>query len=369
MKTRTITRLQTVIWSGATAKSCLLRLLQVLTILLGLPLLASAHVKWFVRGDSEPLVQASKFSLAEPWVQIWVGIFLICITMALLMERYLPNPPEKLVTFAQNHRRQVLHLFQVLVGLALLLTAVKGAILAPHLSEMSLFGLLLRFVQGGIGVLFIANFAVRLGAALMVVLFLASTGLFGFITSLEYFNFLGIALFLLLQSNQDDRSKSYALPVMRIHTGIALGVLAWTEKLFDPSLAMRFLEKNQINFLKALDANIFTDRFFVLCAGCTEFIFAIIFMLGLITRINTLALAGFLVSSNLYFFLVGKTDEAFLELSGHLPLFAVAILLILYGGGSKLCLSNIFSRKAQRVPESREPRVCETDYDLQPRSQ
>jgi uncharacterized membrane protein YphA (DoxX/SURF4 family) len=351
MKKRSLTRLQTVIWSGATAKSCILHLLPVLTILLGLPLLASAHVKWFVRENTEPLVQASKFSLAEPLVQTWVGIILICITMALLLERYLPNPPEKLVTFAQNRRRQLLHLFQLLVGLAMLLTAVKGAILAPHLSEESLFGLLLRFVQGGIGVLFIANLAVRLGAVLMVVLFLASTGLFGFITSLEYFNFLGVALFLLLQSAPDDRGRSYALPVLRIHTGIALGVLAWTEKLIDPNLAICFLEKNQINFMKALGVHIFTDRVFVLCAGSTELIFAIIFILGLITRINTLALAGFLVSSNLYFFLVGKTDEAFLELSGHLPLFAVAILLTLYGGGSRLCLTNLFFRKAQREPD------------------
>ncbi|MCM2358275.1 MAG: hypothetical protein NDI77_09005 [Geobacteraceae bacterium] len=322
----------------------------VLTLLLGLPVLASAHVKWFVREDSEQLVQVSQFSFAEPWVQTWVGIILVCVTMALLMERYLPGPPEKLVTFAQDRRQQAVHLFQGLVGLALLLTAVKGAILAPHLSEESLFGLLLRFAQGGIGVLFIANKAVRLGAVLMVVLFLASTGLFGFITSLEYFNFLGIALFLLLQSAPGDRVRSYALPVMRIHTGIALGVLAWTEKLIDPNLAARFLEKNQINFMKALGEQIFTDRVFILCAGCTELIFAIIFTLGLITRINTLALAGFLVSSNLYFFLVGKTDEAFLELSGHLPLIAVAILLILYGGGSRLCLTNLFFHKAQREP-------------------
>ena len=216
--------------------------------------------------------------------------------------------------------------------------------------EAGPFGLLLRFVQGGIGVLFMANIAVRLGAALMVILFLASTGLFGFVTSLEYFNFLGIALFLLLQSAPVDRLRTYALPALRIHTGIALGVLAWTEKLIDPNLAMRFLEKNQINFMKALGEHVFTDRFFVLCAGCTELIFALIFTLGLITRLNTLALAGFLVASNLYFFLIGKTDNAFLELTGHLPLLAIALLLILYGGGGKLRLTNLFFRRSQREP-------------------
>jgi hypothetical protein len=67
-------------------------------------------------------------------------------------------------------------------------------------------------------------------------------------------------------------------------------------------------------------------------------IFGIIFLLGLITRLNTLALAGFLISSNLYFFLIGKTEEAFLELTGHLPLLAIAILLILFGGGNRLRL-------------------------------
>jgi hypothetical protein len=95
-------------------------------------------------------------------------------------------------------------------------------------------------------------------------------------------------------------------------------------------------------------------------------IFAIIFTLGLITRINSLAIAGFLVSSNLYFFLVGKTDEGFLELSGHLPLIAVAILLILYGGGSRLCLANLFSRKAQREPNPQAMQGCENTSDLHP---
>ncbi len=345
MKKKSLTRLRTVIWSGATVKSHILPLLLAMTIILGWPLLASAHVKWFVRQDSGPLVQVSQFSLTEPWVQIWVVAILVCVTMALLLERYLPHPPAKLVSFAQNHRQQALHLLQLLVGLALLLTAVKGAILAPHLSEKSLFGLLLRFIQGGIGILFIANIMIRLGAILMVLLFLASAGLFGFITSLEYFNFLGIALFLLLQSAPEDRVRSYALPALRIHTGIALVVLACTEKLIDPNLAIHFLEKHQINFMQALGVHFFTDRLFVLSAGCTELIFGIIFILGFITRINTMTLAGFLVASNLYFFLVGKTDEAFLELIGHMPLIAVAILLVLYGGGNRLCLINLFFRR------------------------
>ena len=360
MKKRLLIRIRSVAWSGTNAKSCILQLPLVFTILMGFPLLASAHVKWFVK-ESEHLVRASQFTFAEPLVQTWVGIILVCVAMALLMERYLPDPPEKLVTFAQDHTQQAFRLLKVLIGLALLMTAVKGAIVAPHLSDKSLYLMILRFIQGGIGVLFIANVAVRFGAVMMVFVYLASTWLFGFVTSLEYFNFLGTALFILLESSPDERKRVYALPVLRIHTGIALGALAWTEKLIDPSLAIRFLEMNQVNFMQALGVHLFTDRVFVLCAGCTELIFALIFVLGLITRINTLALAGFLVSSNLYFFFMGKTDEAFLELSGHLPLFAVAIIFILYGGGSRMCLYNIFFRKTEQNSDLLVPQRCENN--------
>lgn len=316
---------------------------------------AWAHVKWFVREDgSDSIVH---FSFSETTVQIWTAIILVCVGVAVLLDRYLPEPPRQFLEFAERYRPRILRLFQVLVGLALLVTALQGAIIAPHLAGVGSGGLLLRFVEGAIGLLLIADRAVWLAAVMMIGLFLVGMLQFGFVSSLEYFNFLGVALFLLIHSLADAQRfaflKPYALPLLRVHTGIALGVLAWTEKLIDPALAVRFLEQNQVNFMQALGIELFTNRFFVLCAGCTELIFALIFALGLVTRINTLALAGFLVSSNLYFFLVGKTSEAFLELTGHLPIFAIAILLICYGAGPRLRLTRLLFRRSP--PQSADP--------------
>lgn len=312
-------------------------------VLLICPGLVDAHVKWFVDEAAMDRIEVIHFALEEPVVQIWIGVILSCIVAAAVLERFLPQPPERLLAFAQTHHLKIVRLFQIMVGLSLLLTAVHGAIIAPHLEEKGQLGLLLRFVEGGIGVLLIANIAVRLGGALLVALFAFNAALFGFISSLEYFNYLGIALFLLCNSaTADSQAREYALPLLRIHTGIALGVLAWTEKLYAPHLAMSFLEKNKINFMQTLGFDFFSDRLFVLSAGCTELIFGIIFILGLITRLNTLALAGFLVSSNLYFFMVGKTAEAFVELTGHLPLIAIAILFVMFGGGDRLRLPSRF---------------------------
>jgi hypothetical protein len=308
-------------------------------VLLSCPGLAVAHVKWFVDENSMDPIEVIHFAIEEPAVLIWVGVTLFCIAAAAVLDRYLRQPSARLLSLAQTHRQEIIRLFQMMVGLTLLLTAVKGAIIAPHLEEQGQIGLLLRFVEGGIGMLLISNIAIPVAGALLVVLFVVSAGLFGFISSLEYFNFLGIALFLLFNAAAaDSRAREYALPLLRIHTGIALGVLAWTEKLYAPHLAMLFLRENKINFMQTLGFDAFSDRLFVLCAGSTELIFGIIFLLGLITRLNTLALAGFLISSNLYFFLIGKTEEAFLELTGHLPLLAIAILFILFGGGNRLRL-------------------------------
>jgi hypothetical protein len=312
------------------------------------PAVAGAHVKWFVRHRAGE-AGVAPFTLADPAVQVWTAVVLVLVLAAAVLDRRVRTPPPSLTSFAQWQQPQIQDVFQLLVGLALLLTALKGAIVAPHLGDGGALVLALRFLQGAIGVLLMANRVVCCAATLMVGVFVSSTALFGFVSSLEYFNFLGSAVFLLLlrapATSRLDRWRHYGVPLLRIHLGIALGVLAWTEKLLDPALAIRFLEENQVNFMKALGIESFSDRLFVLSAGSTELLFAIVFVLGLVTRINTLALAGFLVSSNAYFFAVGKTNEAFLELSGHLPLFAIAMILILYGDGGALRLPN---RLAQR---------------------
>jgi hypothetical protein len=314
-------------------------------------------VKWFARPDASHAGALNPFSIGEPAVQAWIALILVCIVAALLMERFLPAAPRELIGLAQRRRDEIADVFQVLIGVALLVTAVKGAILAPHLHGTAWTGLVLRFVQGTIGVLLIANKAVRATAAAMVLLFVASAGLFGFVSSLEYFNFLGVALFLLFSSFPADgrfgkRLRPYAVPLLRVHLGIALGVVAWTEKLIDPTLAAGVLEQHQLNFMKAIGLDAFSDRLFVLCAGCSELMFAIIFLLGLVTRMNTLALATFLISSNMYFFVAGKTDEAFLELTGHLPLFAIGMMLFVHGSGTRLRLTRLIFRRSTRDKEA-----------------
>jgi uncharacterized membrane protein YphA (DoxX/SURF4 family) len=295
-----------------------------------------AHVKWFVHADAR-MTPVHPYSFHEPAVQVWTAVIVACLAAALWLDRRLPELPRTIATMTSRHRLQIVEFFQAMVGVALLVTAAKGAILAPHLESATSIGLLLRMLEGAVGVLLLTDTAVRLAAASMIVVFVASTIVFGFVSSLEYFNFLGTAIFLFINAHTtrhpQSRLRPYAIPLLRIHVGIALGVLAWTEKLIDPTAATMLLQHYQLNFMKAMGIGMFDDRLFVLCAGCTELIFAILFVFGAVTRLNTLTFAGFMISSNLYFLTAGRIHEAMVEFTGHLPLLAVALMLMVHGSG------------------------------------
>ena len=73
--------------------------------------------------------------------------------------------------------------------------------------------------------------------------------------------------------------------------------------------------------------------------GLGDVIF-IILILGVVTRLNTLAIAGLMLLSNLVFLLTGDKESALIELVGHMPIIATAIILLLLGYGQRIKLRN-----------------------------
>jgi hypothetical protein len=199
------------------------------------PSAVQAHVKWFVDANRIAQNETLTFHLTDPAVQLWIGALVFGLVSAYLLDRYMRQPPQALIDTGAQWHQSIVYLFRLIVGFSLLVTAYKGAILAPHLQEGSTFALALRGVEALIGLLFISNRLVFFGAVLLFLLFFTSTAIFGFLMSVEYFNLLGIAVFLLLVKAPKlswlDRHCIWALPLLRFHTGVALSVLAFSEKL------------------------------------------------------------------------------------------------------------------------------------------
>ena len=184
---------------------------------------------------------------------------------------------------------------------------------------------------------------VQLSSILLFLLYLVIGWHYGFSNFIEMLEISGIAIMLFLTGRPHwtflDVQKlsafaapyrEYAVPLLRIFTGINLIVLGFTEKILHPELGLAFLEKHLWNLMKMMGFDSFSDYWFVFSAGVAEVLFGIIFTLGIITRINAAALAAIFITTLV---LLGPV-----ELTGHLPYFSIVMIFLIFGSGSKLKL-------------------------------
>ncbi|MEM7215243.1 MAG: DoxX family membrane protein [Pseudomonadota bacterium] len=305
-----------------------------------------AHVRWFVDSENPSVENFQPFSFSDPAVLIWIVAALLMIGVAIFLDLKLPTIP----IANTKVRHDVMELMRILTGMSFLLTAYDGALVAPHLVAHGGLGIFLVFLQAGIGVLLLSNHFIHHAAILILILFAGMMIQFGFIRSFEYVNVIGIALFLLFNNFPSGRLsaqlKPYSVDVLRIFTGIALVTLGISEKLHGAVLGQSFIADYQWNFMPWLGFEKFDDALFVLSAGVMEVVFGTLLILGVVTRLNTLAIAGFMLASNAVFLLQNQKEAALLELVGHLPIIATALILLLLGYGQRLKITKSVRRES-----------------------
>lgn len=289
------------------------------------------HVKWFVVENG--LQSVEPFTFAEPMVQIGLGILAVALIAAFLVDRYSWDWPKKWTEWAERNQDDLLHVAQGLAGWALLLVAFQGSVLAPHYDAYNGFTQGLRGLEGLIGLMLIANEGVWIAAGLLMVLYGGTAFAFGAAEVVEYLNWVGLAVFFFVlrapAREKLTRYRAHALPILRWTTGLALIVLAFTEKLSDPAESLGLLQQFDMNFMNAAGFE-YGDRAFVYSVGLAELFFGLVYLTGWITRPNTVAFGVFLLVSNLWFYWNGHSVEGNIEFNGHLAVFAAAFLLLMF---------------------------------------
>ena len=298
------------------------------------PLALKAHVKWF----AESIETIEPYSITDGPVLIWIGIVLALVLVGVFLEKKL-RVPNWLKSHISKWGPKALSLASIGFGVAFLIFSWKGFIFAPNLvPSAGMENLLL--LQAIAGAMILLGLYERIGALLILVLFVLGIkefGAFEMLDTLEMVGFAGYAFIIgrpkwrVLKDDWLDHLvkhlKSYGVPLLRVGTGLNLMILGFTEKILTPGLTADFLSNYDWNFMASLGMS---DYWFAFSAGAVEFTFGLFFLLGLITRINTLALAVFLVIT---LSLLGPT-----ELIGHLPHFSIAIALLVLGSGDKFKL-------------------------------
>lgn len=302
-------------------------------VMLSMPVFVYAHVKWF----AEEVAYVPPYPLWDLRILVTVLCMIGIISLGMFLERVLcvPKNIRNLIEYIAPY---VLSLASIGFGIAFLIFTVQGFIFAPNLVAVGTWGNVMLVIQGIAGIMMLLGLYERIGGLLLIILFFLGIYQFGGIEMLDTFEMIGFAGYAMIVGRPRwniaettflhsimHRIRAYGYPLLRIGTGVNLIILGFTEKILAPSLTQNFLATHHWNFLQSIGVS---DYWFAFTAGSVEILFGIFFILGLVTRLTTLVLAGFLITT---LYLLGPV-----ELVGHLPHFSIAMVLLVLGSGSRL---------------------------------
>lgn len=238
-------------------------------------------------------------------------------------------------------------LLAIHAGVSLIAQAYGRTYLAPGLDlPETPVGSLLAILEGIVGVWLVTGWRIRPAAWLLVATGPLGAIPYGVVPILERVDLLGIALFLALLPPGPDRNGAIAsdprevwpaLFSLRVLTGASLIVLAFTEKLIRPELAMALIDRYPVlNLARTVGLEV-SDLDFVRMAGAVELLIGLLVISGALPQLAVIA-AGIPFNAGLFFF--GAS-----ELIGHLPLYGTMLAMLVYGSSaihapvvSALCL-------------------------------
>ena len=293
------------------------------------------HETWFTESRAP---YDWSFAL-EPASLLLIGAALaVAVVWRVVGARLLPSPELGFLRPLGRLSPWVPRLLAIHAGVSLLAQAARGTYLVPALElPASPLGSAVAIAEGILGVWLITGFRIRFAAAALVVSGPLGMPFYGVVPILERVDLLGIALFLAFLPPEDTPGGAVettpdrlAAPLfaLRLLTGGALVVLAFTEKLARPDLALAFLDDfPAFNILRAVGLQV-DDLTFVRIAGAIELLFGLLIISGSMPQLAVIA-AGIPFNATLFFL---GTEE----LIGHLPIYGTMLALLVYGSERRL---------------------------------
>ena len=245
------------------------------------------------------------------------------------------------------------------LGVALLALAATGAFVTPsddHLTGVG--GSALLLVEAALGIWLVTGFRLRPAAALVLALGPALALVAGPTALGECANLAAVAAFLVVVPPGPDaygaarpsaEQLRLALLLLRLGVGTALIVLAFTEKLTNPAMAIDTLERFPALDVFSLVGIHLAPETFVAIAGATELLFGLLVISGAFPQVAVLVA---MVPFNATLLLFGQT-----EMVGHLPVYGVFLALLAYGSSAATAsdvrwLPSLARRRVVAVPAS-----------------
>ena len=294
------------------------------------------HVKWYVDEPHNPVIDLRL--LTEPLTLALLAAAVVVAILWRVIGTRLPTPELGMLQPLGRLAPWIPRLLGIHLGVSLLGLAVTNSYLAPHLSLDQVPGAsAIALFEGAIGVWLITGIGVRWAALGVILLGPLGLAFAGPLPVLEAVDTLGVALFLtLLPAGRDTfgaRAVTGAelqrpLLLLRVCAGLALMVLAFSEKLLTPDLAAQLLEQYpEIDVFRILGVEVAPETY-VRIAGVTEVLFGLLLISGAAPQVVVLI-------ASIPFNLTLLVFDRF-ELIGHLPVYGILLALLVYGSHPQL---------------------------------
>ena len=307
---------------------------------------AAAHERWFVRSGDVPIRPADVFSgvtlLALATIAAVVGLAWVAGRLAARRRGGAPPLERFGIRSLGNLYAWLPPVLAIHAAIPLIVNGVQLRLFAPNLPlPRDIFGGVLALAQIVVALGFLYGALTRAAAILLAVIGLAGMLFVHPLLVLEHCDLLGIAAFLYITGrgpfsvdaligrvgHPNLRLLPYAVPALRVLTGLALVVLGFTEKLWNRDLALAFLRDYPFNFTATFPIAL-SDEQFIVAAGLAEVSMGALLISGFWPR-ATILLA--LIPFNLTLPFLG-----WVELVGHLPTYGTIAVLLIWGTGQDL---------------------------------
>ncbi len=304
------------------------------------PSLVLAHTKWFASGPIDSYITSEPSTV---YLSVLAIVVAIIVGIGIYINRFEIFQLSFLKPKVSHSFERAAAAFSMVAGAFFLISATQQYLFSQNLSIESGVPLIFIIIQALIGFALLVGIYDRIAALSLVLLWVSSWFIVSPISALENIWVLGVALFIMIMGNDYFRLvkvgthhtfmrkyESYAMPILRVGTGITLLVLGFSEKILRPEYGINFLNQHSWNFMQQLGIQ-YSDYLFILSAGSIEALLGLVFILGIVTRINALVVAIFFT---IPLFILGP-----LELAGHMPHFAAVVMILFFGAGTHFKLS------------------------------
>jgi hypothetical protein len=297
---------------------------------------STAHVKWFA--DPAPYPLRTDLILSERTL-LFVVVSALAVAGLYLLSRLLGDPYWPRLPFLGWMAIGAPTLMAVQTAITLIHNGVSPVLFAPNLPlGLDPLGLSLAALQILIAFTFITGIADWVGALALLLLGPLAFLFFPPWDVLEQLLFAAIGLVILVIGRTAVRAEQarpwfrqhwpnaarQSLAALRILSGISVIALALGEKIWNPGLGAAFLaEYPHFNVFQTFGLAPVSNDQFVMLAGLVEGVIGVLLLSGLLTRVVIL-----------FMWVPFNLGTPFLppqELLGHLPIFAIMYLLLVYG--------------------------------------